>query len=94
MEATPDSTNTPVDSEPSSFILFLIFLPTLLVAYVIPFLATIYSRNNAKKWIFYWISIFLASIVLRPILTFCFGAYGGAFLFLVTAAGLIFVSSN
>ena len=79
---------------PSSFVLFLIFLPTFLVAYLIPFIATVYSRSNAKKWIFYWVSILLASFILRPVLTFCFGAYGGAFLFLVTAAGLLFVSSN
>lgn len=82
------------ESGPNSFVLFLIFVPTFLIAYLIPFLATIYSKSNAKKWIFYWVSILLASFILRPILTFCFGAYGGAFLFLVAAAGLIFVSSN
>jgi type II secretory pathway component PulF len=90
----PPASEEVVESGPSVILLFLIFIPTFLVAYVIPFLATIYSRHNAKKWIFYWIAIILASLVLRPLLTFIFGAYGGAFLFLVTAAGLLYVSSN
>lgn len=74
--------------------LFLIFVPTFVVAYLVPFLATIYSKSNAKKWIFYWVSIILANLLLRPILNFIFGAYAGALLFLVAAVGLIYASNN
>ena len=91
----PEVVNEQVtESGPSSFLLFLIFIPTFVIAYLIPFLATIYSRSNAKKWIFYWLSLILANLILRPILNFCFGAYFGAILFLVTAAALIYLSNN
>ncbi len=83
-----------VESGPNGFLLFLIFVPTLLVAYLIPLLATIYSKNNSKKWIFYWLALILTQVVLRPVFNFILGAYGGAFLFLVAAAGLVYTSSN
>lgn len=99
MEAAPPEvivtvSEEAVESGPNSFILFLIFLPTFLIAYLIPFLATLYSKNNARKWIFYWIAIILASLVLRPVLNFILGAYGGAFMFLVVAAVLLYTSNN
>lgn len=82
------------ESGPNSFLLFLIFLPTFLVAYLIPFLATLYSKTNARKWIFYWVAIIVVSLVLRPVLNFVLGAYGGAFMFLVLAGVLLYTCSN
>ena len=79
---------------PSAIVLFLLFVPTFLVAYLIPFLATVYSKVSARKWIFYWIALIAAELVLRPVLTFIFGAYGGSFLFLVVAAALVYLSNN
>jgi len=74
--------------------LFLIFIPTFIIAYAIPFLATIYSKTNARKWIFYWVSLFLANLIVKPILCFLFGPNGGSVLFLVTATVLVWISSN
>jgi hypothetical protein len=87
-------TETVAESGPNSFILFLIFVPTFIVAYLVPLLATIYSKNNAKKWIFYWLSLLAANYLLRPVLNFVFSPYSAAFLFLVIAALLVYVSSN
>lgn len=97
MEATPEVIiveEVAVKSEPSSFLLFLIFIPTFLIAYVLPLLATIYSKENARKWIFYWIMILIANLILKPTLKFIFGAYGGSFLFLVACISLLYISSN
>lgn len=97
--ATPEvvvtvSEEVQVDNGPNSFLLFLIFLPTFVVAYLIPLLATLYSKINARKWIFYWLGILLTSWLLRPVLNFVLGAYGGAFMFLVVAAVLLYTCSN
>lgn len=103
MEAAAPEVVTPVveevvaevaESGPNVFLLFLIFIPTFLVAYLIPLIATIYSKNNAKKWIFYWLALILSQLILYPILTFILGAYAGAFLFLIVCAGLLYVCSN
>lgn len=82
------------DGGPSVIILFLLFVPTFVVAYLIPFLATVYSKVSARKWIFYWIALIAAELILRPVLTFIFGAYGGSFLFLVVSAALVYLSNN
>lgn len=91
---TPEVVAEALESGPNGFLLFLIFVPTFLVAYLIPFLATIYSKNNAKKWIFYWVTLILTQVVLRPVFNFILGPYGGAFMVLVIAAGLLYVCSN
>lgn len=90
----PVVTETVADAGPNSFVLFLIFVPTFIVAYLVPLLATIYSKNNAKKWIFYWLSLLAANYLLRPVLNFVFSAYSAAFLFMVIAVLLVYVSSN
>lgn len=82
------------ESGPSSFVLFLIFVPTFLVAYLVPLLATLYSKNNAKKWIFYWLSLLAANYLLRPLLNLILSPYIAAFLFMVVAILLVYFSSN
>ena len=79
---------------PNRFLLFLIFIPIFIVAYLIPFLATLYSKTNAKKWIFYWLSLLAANILLRPLLNLICSPYIASFLFLVVAAILVYISSN
>jgi len=95
MENTePVATETVVEGGPSSILLFLIFVPTFIFAYLVPFLATLYSKHNAKKWIFYWLSLLVANYLLRPLLNFIFSPYSAAFLFLVVAILLVCISSN
>jgi hypothetical protein len=88
------TTETVSDAGPNNFVLFLIFVPTFIIAYLVPLLATIYSKNNSKKWIFYWLSLLAANYLLRPVLNFVFTPYSAAFLFMVIASLLVYVSSN
>jgi len=77
-----------------NIVLFILFVPTLLIVYIIPFLATIYAKNNAKKWIGYWIFVLALNYIIKPILSYIFGDQASSFLFLVLAATVLYISNN
>lgn len=81
-------------NESSGVLLFLLFIPTFALVYLVPFLATIYARQNARKWIAYWIIVLILNYLLRPVLAYIFGAAAGAFLFLVLALAVLYLSNN
>lgn len=82
------------DVQTNSLVLLLIFVPTIAIAYVVPMLATFLSKNNTKKWIFYWLGLLAASYLLIPILNAKFNAYSAAFLFLIFGGWLLIISNN
>jgi len=81
-------------SDDNIFVLALLFLPTLLIVYIIPLLGTIYSKTSARKWISYWVSVLLLNNIVKPILNYAFGSSSGTFIFLVLAGILLYTSNN
>lgn len=95
MEAVPEQVVIieETKSEGNPIILFLLFLLTFALHYLLPFIATFYANTQAKKWIAYWVILLPLNYILKPILAFCFGVTGAAFLHLVVGVGLLYVSS-
>lgn len=83
-----------VKSDGNPFILFIFFLLTLAIHYLIPLLGTIYAEKQSKKWIAYWIILLPLNYILKPIISFCFGVTGAAFLHLVIGVGLLYVCNQ
>jgi hypothetical protein len=97
MEVAPEQiviVEEEVKATGNPFILFILFLLTFVLLYLLPFIGTLYAEKVPKKWIAYWLILLPLTYVLKPILCFCFGPTGSAFLHLVIGAGLLFVSSQ
>lgn len=66
----------------------------LALHYLVPLVGTLYAQKSHRKWIAYWVVLLVVNTVLQPVLAFCFGVTGGAFLKLVIGAGLLFVCND
>lgn len=52
------------DSSGNPFVLFILSILILALHYVIPLIGTIYSQNETRKWITYWITLLIINKVL------------------------------
>ena len=80
--------------EGSFFILFLLFVPTLVFLYVLPLIATIYSKVSDKRWAVYWLLLLVVNYPVKPMFTWIIGVNAGTFLYLVTGLALVYLISN
>jgi hypothetical protein len=94
MEGSSEDVVEMQPEEGFSFIVFLLFVPTVLIVYIIPFIATIYAKKNAKKWIGYWIFVLALNYLIKPVLCYIFSEKTSSFLFLVLAVAVLYMSSN
>jgi hypothetical protein len=75
-------------------LLAFLFTIKFVVAFALPFLGTIYAKENSKKWITYWVLLLSAEFFATPVFKFILSESSSAFLMIVIALALIFLLNN
>jgi hypothetical protein len=75
-------------------VLFIFFVLTLALHYLLPLLGTLYAETHPRKWIAYWIILLPLNYLLRPLLALVLGPTVAAFLHLVLGLVLLYLSSS